>query len=50
MDFPLICPECGLEHAEPADARLGYRVRCLACSIAIEDQSEYQALPERLAA
>lgn len=32
MEQPLMCPECGREHAEPADARLGHRVPCLDCA------------------
>jgi hypothetical protein len=34
MERPYICPDCGLEHDEPADARLGSLVPCLDCAIA----------------
>jgi hypothetical protein len=27
------CPECGCEHTEPADARLGQRITCLDCAL-----------------
>ena len=35
MDELFECPECGTMHGEPADARLGFRVTCLECDLAI---------------
>jgi len=36
MDRPFLCPDCGIEHDEPAEAGLGHLVRCLDCSLSIE--------------
>ena len=32
MELSLTCPDCQLQHSDPADARLGHLVPCLACS------------------
>jgi hypothetical protein len=37
MDIQFICPDCGGEHLEPADARLGHLVVCLDCAAAAEN-------------
>ena len=36
MDTRFLCPDCGHAHADPADAVLGYRVRCLDCQIEVD--------------
>jgi DNA-directed RNA polymerase subunit RPC12/RpoP len=36
METSYLCPDCGAEHADPADATLGHRVRCLGCQIEID--------------
>jgi DNA-directed RNA polymerase subunit RPC12/RpoP len=36
MDTIFVCPDCGAEHDEPAEATLGISVRCLDCHIEIE--------------
>jgi hypothetical protein len=36
MEAFFICTDCGGEHQEPADARLGHRVICLVCTTANE--------------
>ncbi len=35
MEERFECPECGALHDEPADARLGLRVTCMECELAI---------------
>ena len=35
MDELFECPQCGALHNDPADARLGLRVACLDCEIAV---------------
>jgi hypothetical protein len=36
MKYDYICTECGAEHGDPADARLGFLVLCLDCAIGVE--------------
>jgi hypothetical protein len=36
METLFICTDCGAEHHEPADARLGHRVICVVCMTANE--------------
>jgi hypothetical protein len=36
MEAQFLCTDCGSEHAEPADARLGHLVICLDCTIESE--------------
>lgn len=36
MDTAFLCPDCGDAHGDPAEAGLGYRVRCLDCQIEID--------------
>lgn len=36
MDTRFLCPDCGHAHADPGDAVLGYRVRCLDCQIEVD--------------
>jgi hypothetical protein len=45
MDTVFICIDCGGEHAEPGEAGLGHRVRCLACMIEVELSFELANLP-----
>ena len=42
MDTLCVCPDCGYEHNEPAEARLGLRVRCLDCQIEVDLALELQ--------
>jgi hypothetical protein len=41
------CPECHRTHAEPAEASLGLRIRCLGCALeeALTDALGGQAFP-----
>ena len=51
MDTTFLCPDCGAEHADPADAGLGHQVRCLDCQIEIDLAIEIRlSVPERIAA
>jgi len=36
MELHFFCRECGSEHTEPADARLGHLVICLDCAMSLE--------------
>lgn len=36
MDRPFLCPDCHLEHDEPASAVLGHQVRCMDCALTTE--------------
>ena len=36
MDDIYECPDCRAEHAEPYEAVLGHRARCLTCAILLE--------------
>lgn len=45
MDTAYLCPDCGRDHDEPAEATLGHRVRCLDCQIEIELGREIAAIP-----
>ncbi|HEX3467961.1 MAG TPA: TraR/DksA C4-type zinc finger protein [Candidatus Elarobacter sp.] len=36
MDTLLLCPDCGDEHDQAAEAALGHRIRCLDCQIEID--------------
>ena len=36
METLFLCPDCGHAHGDPAEAVLGYRVRCLDCQIEID--------------
>jgi hypothetical protein len=38
MDTPFFCPDCGREHDEPADARLGHLVPCFDCALEAREQ------------
>lgn len=33
MDTSYFCPDCRLEHAQPASAALGHRVACIDCAL-----------------
>src|SRR5476651_267868 len=33
MERPFYCPDCGTEHDEPSDGRLGHLVPCLDCAL-----------------
>jgi hypothetical protein len=43
MDAQLFCRECGADHDDPADARLGHLVICLDCALAAEADAERAA-------
>ena len=36
METSYLCPDCGAPHADPADAGLGLRIRCLDCQIEVD--------------
>ncbi len=36
METSYLCPDCGHGHAEPGEATLGLRIRCLDCQIEID--------------
>ncbi len=36
MDTRFLCPDCDDAHGNPAEAGLGYRVRCLDCQIEVD--------------
>jgi hypothetical protein len=36
METSYLCPDCGDDHDQPAEATLGHQVRCLDCQIEIE--------------
>jgi hypothetical protein len=53
MDDQFFCRECGAEHLEPADARLGHLVICLECALRNELYSieiEFAAIATPIAA
>jgi hypothetical protein len=51
MDTTLLCPDCGAEHQDPADAGLGHQVRCLDCQVEVDLAFEIRMAPlERVAA
>ncbi len=51
MDTICLCPDCGAEHDEPAEATLGLSARCLDCQIEVDLALELsQQAPSRLAA
>ncbi|MGB8265586.1 MAG: hypothetical protein WCE44_04630 [Candidatus Velthaea sp.] len=53
MDTPFLCPDCGIEHDEPGEARLGHLVRCPDCALSVEIiafQAEFSAQPPAVAA
>lgn len=39
MQETYLCPECGVEHAEPLEAVLGHRARCLTCVVLFEQRA-----------
>jgi hypothetical protein len=45
-----LCPDCGHEHEDPAQAVLGIRVRCLDCQIEIDIAEELRLMPAPLIA
>jgi hydrogenase maturation factor HypF (carbamoyltransferase family) len=45
MDDIFLCPDCLTEHREPLEARLGHRVRCSSCAMAVEIEVAYEELP-----
>jgi DNA-directed RNA polymerase subunit RPC12/RpoP len=50
MEASYLCPDCGHEHGDPAEAILGMRVRCLDCQIEIDLAEEFRLIPLRLVA
>jgi len=42
MDDYLLCPDCGIEHAEPLEATLGHLARCLTCTVLLEAETAEQ--------
>jgi DNA-directed RNA polymerase subunit RPC12/RpoP len=36
METSYLCPDCGAEHADQADATLGHRIRCLDCQVEVD--------------
>jgi hypothetical protein len=36
MEQQFFCVECGREHNDPADARLGFLILCLQCALVLE--------------
>ena len=45
METTYFCPDCGHTHDEPAEAVLGFRVRCLDCQIEIDLALELRSIP-----
>jgi hypothetical protein len=45
MDTIFLCVDCRAAHAEPAEATLGHRIRCLECQIEIDLSFELANLP-----
>jgi len=51
MDTSFLCPDCGADHVEPAEAVLGLVIRCLDCQIEVDLALEIRLAPlERAAA
>jgi hypothetical protein len=50
METTYLCPDCGYQHEDPAEALLGLRVRCLDCQIEIDLALELRAMPHPLIA
>jgi len=51
MDTMFLCPDCGGEHGDPAEAALGHQIRCLDCQIEVDLAFEIRMAPlERVAA
>jgi predicted RNA-binding Zn-ribbon protein involved in translation (DUF1610 family) len=47
MDIRFVCPDCGDEHDQPAEAQLGVRVRCMDCQLEVDLARELEAIPIR---
>jgi hypothetical protein len=45
MNTTFVCTDCGAAHAEPAEASLGHRIRCLDCQIEVDLSFELANLP-----
>ena len=50
MYTPFLCPDCGDEHGQPADATLGHHLRCLDCALEVELAIEIRSIVISLAA
>jgi hypothetical protein len=46
MERPFYCPDCGTEHDEPSDGRLGHLVPCLDCALHSELTAITRAIEE----